>query len=79
MIYQFPDPPPIQADIDGTSKSGRICRTCGYRISDHSRKVMGRWVCNLFKLDNDHWIHGSRVLEAQLLGHKVVERLIEDV
>lgn len=79
MRYFFPDPPPIQADIDGTNKSGRICRTCGYRMEDHTRKVFGGWICNLARLDNGHWIHASRIYEAELAGHKVEERLIEDV
>lgn len=78
-IYIFPDPPLIQYDVDGTSKSGRRCRICGERISDHTQKIFGRWVCNLAKLDNGHWIHASRIYEKELEGHKVVERLIEDV
>lgn len=78
-VWKIPDPPPIKADTDQPNNSGRICRTCGYRIGDHTRKLFGQWVCNLALLDNGHWIHASRIYEAELMGRKVIGRLIEDV
>lgn len=76
MRYKFDEP----EDISGKkNKSGRICRTCGERIEDHKRKVFNRWICDLVQLDNGHWIHSRRIIEAELAGHTVVYKLIEDV
>lgn len=73
MVYRFPEP--LEASRKPTGK----CPGCGYRREETKHvKIWDRWICDLVQLENGHWIHSNRAIEAELAGHKIVGRLIED-
>jgi hypothetical protein len=72
--YKFQEP------IGISEKSTGWCSNCGRRREESKHvKVFQNWVCDLVQLDNGHWIHSSRIYDAELSGRRVVYRLIEDV
>lgn len=74
MRYKFPDAP------EASRKPKGKCPGCGYRREETRHvKIWNRWICDLVQLDNGHWIHANRTIEAELAGHRVISRLIEDV